>query len=269
MTNFKPAVLGGALAAFATTLSAQSLAEATYERGRMTTAKYLMIEDLPYTTKGAELVKVPGEIGKLYGKSGFLAPLRRNYFRRVAVLDGVQTTRGREFSISRQTLTELSGGASASQKKIPVIEGASSVAVDANYDRTGARFEEYTGLFVLIEDWAAIEQTLMAMTPQQQRRYSSKDIRIVEAVLYATGFSSKSGVVVAADGNVTVSGGDSVQFAAQLGGGSTENVSLTMSDSSPLAYSYRMLCWQGTTFDRTEHDEIGARRPSDCGEYGD
>ena len=267
MNFLKPIFVVVAWACLSCAATAQPMVDAKYGRSFFPLGKFLKIGGLAYTTKGAELIEVPGEIGNLLGTTGITAPFSKNHFKRIQVLDGVATVQGREFQIDRDVLTKIKGDASGNTDQIPGLDDSASAEAKASYDRNGTQFSKYVGLFWQVEDWLAVEQKIRDMTPDEQRRLSDKTIRIVEAVLYATGFNAGSGVTISAGGSVDATADKVVEFSATLDGEKTENVKLSLADRSPIAYSYRMLCWNGTVFDKTMPDEIGAGRPSGCGNY--
>lgn len=243
------------------------MADAKYGRSLLPFGVFLKVGGLPYSTKGSEQIKVPGEIGTLQGATGITGFFMQNHFKRLYVLEEGGIIQGRDFEIDRKILSKISGGGTGSISSIPELESAPSGEIEASYDQVGSQFTKYFGLFLQVDDWIAVENEIKAKTPDEQRRLADDNVRIVEAVLYATGFEAGGGVTIASGIESDVLGVESVSFTAALNGGQTENVSLKLSGSNPIAYSYRMLCWKGVEFDRTVPDDIGSGRPSSCGTY--
>ncbi len=267
MSYFRAMCLGLIFTFSGGLLMAQSMVDTKYKRSVIPFGVFLKVGGLSYSTKGAELIKVPGEIGELQGRTGFAGYFTRNYFKRISLFENISTNQGREFIVDRKTLNKINGNGTGNAKSIPEIEGAPSVELTASYDRAGTKFEKYTGLFLQVDNWLSVEEKIKAMTIGEQQRFSADNVRIIEAVLYATGFDAGSGVTIAADVGTDVSGIEAVSFTATLSGGQTEAVSLKLKGKSAIAYSYRMLCWTGKTFDKTAPDDIGAGRSSNCGKY--
>ncbi|MCD9147442.1 hypothetical protein [Pseudophaeobacter flagellatus] len=267
MSYLKLICLGLAVTLFNGAATAQSMVDAKYGWSLIPLGTYLKLGGLPYSTKGAELIQLPGEIGVLQGQSGLTGPVTKNYFKRITLLEGVETNQGREFQIDRKILNKISGNGTANAKTIPALEGTPSAEVEANYDLTGTRFQKYTGLFLQVDNWLEVEKNLREMSPSAAQRFSDDNVRIVEAVLYATGFDAGSNVTVTAGAQGKLSELDKVSLTAAVDGAQTETLSLNLTGKSAIAYSYRMLCWNGKTFDKTTPDDIGSRRPSSCGKY--
>lgn len=241
--------------------------QAAFKRTWFPVGKYLVLNGTTYLTKGAENVSRPGQMGVLTGRRGLSGTLIQNGFANVTTLSDVKSGNGWIFEIDSKSLAKVNAGGSVSG-------GEEIENLDLDLQAGGARNrnanEAYKGVLLYAADWVAIDRKIDALWKSNtaSNYLTDEDFRVVDAVLYATGYKGDQQIRMDGSATFNANGGStvgSVNVTAEADTSKTYSISLA--DQSVIAFSSRHLCWRNGNFAGTAPDVIGAKRPKNCPAY--
>lgn len=248
---------------------AQAEPKAEFKRTLFPVGKYLVLNGTVYLTKGAENVSRPGQMGLLTGRRGLSGGLIQNGFANVTTLQNVTSSNGWIFEIDGKDLAKVSvGGTVSSGDAIETLD----LAADGNISRNMNKNAAYKGVLLYAADWVEVDRHIKRLWESDMARnyLINNDFRVVDSVLYATGYTGGGQLKVDGTANLDGSGGGAVGSVKVKTTANADNTySISLADESVIAFSARHLCWRDGQFAGTAPDVIGEKRPKSCPAYDD
>ena len=222
-----------------------------------TNGKYFTYNGTKFMTRGAEEVSSPGQFGKATGKGllGFFYP---NGFGHFGYTTSGGATRGTEFSVNGSIVATGNAEVQLAAGD-PLNVG---VDADASIDRT----KDYRGVFVRVDDWGKVIKELndFAETQPSGSLVFKKDFRVIDSVLYVTGYTIDSNVTLTGEISLDLDAGDNLTVTGIITGEGEKSDILVLSDGSSIAYSMRHVCWRNGEIVDIIPDVLGKARPNSC-----
>lgn len=225
-----------------------------------TKGKYFVYNGTKFMTQGAEAISAPGQTGAKTGK-GVLGALFPNGFGHFGYTSAGGASQGTAFTVDGKIVA--SGAANVN------LAASKKLTVDVEADTSVNIAKTYKGLFVKVNDWAAVidELNMLAKTQPAGSAMFKKDFTIVDSVLYVTGYSAQSDVTLNGQVALNVEASKELTVTGTITGKGGKTDSLLLSDGSAIAYSLRHLCWQNRMVVDLAPDVIGKGRPRSCKKY--
>lgn len=229
--------------------------------------KYLKLNDVVYQTKGSATVSRPGEFGVLTGKTGFTGYFIQNGFSHVDYLSEVEEAKGLVFEIDTKSLSKV--GVTGKVSTGEAIEGL-ALEGSGKIDLSSNELATYKGILIQVSDWLAVESELQKLWDEGTARQYLQDpnFRVIDAVLYATGYSGSVKLAISGDAKVNSSAtGSAAKIKVGVSGQVNKEYTINLGDDSTIAFSTRYLCWENGKIAKMEADVIGDKRTSTCKVY--
>ncbi|AUQ66099.1 hypothetical protein [Phaeobacter inhibens] len=241
--------------------------KAEFKRTFFPFGKYLVLNGSVYVTKGAENVARPGQLGLLTGRRGLSGRLIPNGFANVTALNDVNSGKGWIFEIDQKDLAKVSvGGDVSTGEDIAGLDLDADGTVTLNRNSN----EAYKGVLLYVSDWLAVDAKIKKLWESGQARsyLINKDFRVIDSVLYATGYTGAGQISVEGAAAFNGTGSDAVgEVNVTTSVNASKTYKINLSDESVIAFSSRHLCWENGAFVGTLPDVVGEKRPKSCGAF--